>query len=188
MLPTPLHPAIVHFPIVLMVFLPIVALVTLWVIRRGASPFRAWAVPVALAGALTLSAWAALATGESQEDAVSDAVGEAAVATHEEAAERFLALSGLVLVVMAGGLLRDRIGRTLRIAATVASLALVAAGIQVGHSGGQLVYPEGTMRGIAGTGGMTGAGERTGVEDQAGARGMKGTREQRTGEAEDRDD
>ena len=66
MLPDPLHPAVVHFPIVLMAFLPP---------RRtrralGASPgrrsLRASVVPVAMAAALTLSAWAALQTGEAR--------------------------------------------------------------------------------------------------------------------------
>ena len=52
MLPDPLHPAVVHFPIVLMVLLPFVAASALWAIRRGARPVRAWAVPV---GAAALS-------------------------------------------------------------------------------------------------------------------------------------
>ena len=36
MLPDPLHPAVIHFPIVLMVLLPLVAAWALWTIRRGA--------------------------------------------------------------------------------------------------------------------------------------------------------
>ena len=49
MLPNPLHPAVVHFPIVFMFLLPISAGVALWAIRRGANPLKAWAVPVAFA-------------------------------------------------------------------------------------------------------------------------------------------
>jgi len=149
MLPSPLHPAIVHFPVVLMVFLPLVALGALWAIRRGATPLRAWAMPAALAALLTLSAWAAVQTGEAQEEQVEDAVGEQALGTHEAAADRFLILSGIVLVVTAAGLARGRLGQAARPIAVVAALGLMAAGFQVGHTGGQLVYSNGTMRGIA---------------------------------------
>ncbi len=48
LLPNPLHPALVHFPIVLMVLLPVSAVVALWAIRRGAQPTRAWLVAVGL--------------------------------------------------------------------------------------------------------------------------------------------
>ena len=64
----PLHPLVVHFPIVLVVLLPISVVVALWAVRKGATVRRAWAVPLAFAAALTLSAWVALQTGEAQED------------------------------------------------------------------------------------------------------------------------
>ncbi len=150
-LPSPLHPAVVHFPIVLMILLPVAALGAFWAIRRGAAPLRAWAVPVALAAGLTLSAWAAVETGESQGEKVEDTLGEQAVESHEEAAERFLLLSGAVLVVSAAGLLRGAVGRAARVVGTVAALGLVAAGYQVGHSGGRLVYGDATMTGLVGT-------------------------------------
>jgi uncharacterized membrane protein len=60
MLPNPLHPAIVHFPIVLAFQLPIFALGALWAIRHGARFRRAWLVPVALSAALVLSSWVAV--------------------------------------------------------------------------------------------------------------------------------
>ena len=60
----PLHPLVVHFPIVLAVLLPISAAVALWAIRKGTTPRRAWAVPVIMAVALALSALVAVKTGE----------------------------------------------------------------------------------------------------------------------------
>ena len=60
----PLHPLVVHFPIVLSVLLPISALVALWAIRKGTTPRWAWALPVAVAAALTASAYVATETGE----------------------------------------------------------------------------------------------------------------------------
>ena len=52
----PLHPLVVHFPIVLVTLLPISVGIALWMIRKGTTPRRVWAVPVALAAALALSA------------------------------------------------------------------------------------------------------------------------------------
>jgi uncharacterized membrane protein len=136
----PLHPLVVHFPIVLAVLLPISAGVALWAVRKGATPRKAWAVPVAVAAALTLSAWVATQTGQAQEDRVEDVVPRSALHGHEESAERLLVLSGVLLLVAAGGLARGNVGRAARYVATVGTLGLVAAALQVGHSGGVLVY------------------------------------------------
>jgi uncharacterized membrane protein len=153
-LPDPLHPAVVHFPIVLRVLLPFVAAGALWAIRRGARPARTWAVPVAAAAALTLSSWVAVETGEGEEEKVEPVVAEASLHRHEEDAERFLLLSGVLLVITAAGLLRGVPGRAARLGATVGALGLVALGAQVGHSGGKLVYRDGAAsayaRGAAG--------------------------------------
>jgi len=149
MLPDPLHPAVVHFPIVLMAFLPLAAFGALWALHRGTPPLRAWLAPVALAGALTLSAWTALQTGQAQEERAEDVVGERVLETHEEAGERFLLLSGIVFVIMAGGLIPGVAGRGARFVATAATLGLLVAGYQVGHSGGRIVYGSATSPGIS---------------------------------------
>lgn len=143
MLPDPMHPAVVHFPIVLVVLLPIVALATLWIIRRGALARRAWAVPVALAAALTLAAWVSVRTGEAQEDRVEKVVGERPLHEHEEAAERFLLLSGVLLLITASGLANGVLGRAGRALSTAGAFGLLAAGVQVGQTGGDLVYEHG---------------------------------------------
>ena len=143
MLPNPLHPAVVHFPIVLMLFLPIVAVVTLWAIRRGANPRRAWAIPFVVAGLLMLSTWVSVETGEEQSERVERAVPKQPMESHEEFAEVFFMLSGAVLVVAAAGMLNGRIGRASRVLASFGAVGLAAAGVRVGHSGGQLVYTHG---------------------------------------------
>ena len=74
----PLHPLIVHFPIVLAVLLPISALVALWAIRKGATARRAWAAPLVIAAALAGSAFVATETGEGDEERVEDIVGDRA--------------------------------------------------------------------------------------------------------------
>jgi uncharacterized membrane protein len=184
-LPSPLHPAVVHFPIVLMILLPVAALGALWAIRRGTAPIRAWAIPVALAAGLTLSAWAAVETGESQGEKVEDTLGEQAVESHEDAAERFLLLSGAVLVVSAAGLLRGTAGRTARVVGTVAALGLVVAGYQVGHSGGRLVYGDATTTGLVG--GTLNAQGGEGVGEAQG-RGNSDARQESRGGRADNDD
>ncbi len=62
---------------------------------------------------------------------------------HEEAAERFLLLSGGVFLLAGAGLVRGRVGAAARLAASAGALGLVAAGTLVGHSGGELVYRHG---------------------------------------------
>ena len=143
MLPDPLHPAIVHFPVVLAFLLPISAAVALWTIRKGTRPTRAWLVPLAIAAALTLSSWVSVQTGENQDERVERVVQEQPLETHEEAAETFLTASLVVLAVAGAGLLRGPLGTISRVAATAGALALVAGAAYVGHTGGQLVYKYG---------------------------------------------
>lgn len=142
-IPTPLHPAIVHLPIALSILLPFFAVGALVAIRRGARPLKAWGVTTALFAALTLLSWVAVETGEQQTDRVEHVIAEAPIETHEEAAEAFLLFSLGVLGVAAIGLTSGKIGTVARVAGTVGALALVAAGYQVGHTGGKLVYQYG---------------------------------------------
>ena len=149
MLPNPLHPAVVHFPVVLAFLLPIFAAGALWTIRRGTAPLRAWTVPLALAGALTLSAFAAIQTGEAQEERVEQVVADAPLDAHEEAADAFIAGSVVVLLIMAAGLLPGFAGRSARVLGTLGAVVLVGGAAWVGHSGGQLVYQHGAASAYA---------------------------------------
>jgi uncharacterized membrane protein len=169
MLPDPLHPAVVHFPIVLMFLLPLAALWAVLYRRRHPERHGAWVLTTALAGALTLSAWVAVETGERDEEKVEEAVPEVSLETHEEAAQRFLLLSAGVLVLAGVGLLRGRIGSAARLATTAGAFGLVAAGAMVGHSGGDLVYRHGAAAANAAAG--PGAGEAAGETEQGEARG-----------------
>jgi uncharacterized membrane protein len=139
-IPSPLHPAVVHLPIALTVLAPLVALGSLWAIRRGARPVRAWGLTTALLALLSLSGWLATATGDQAEEQVERIVAEAPLESHEEAAEAFLLLSVGVLAVAAVGLRRGRAGQAARLAGALGTVALLGMGWQVGHSGGQLVY------------------------------------------------
>jgi uncharacterized membrane protein len=154
MLPDPLHPALVHFPIVFTVLLPLVILGALWMARRNPSR-RTWAAPVIVAAALSASAWLAVQTGESQEERVESAVGEAPLEDHEDAASRFLLLSLGVLGIAAVGLAGGAVGKLARGATLAGSLGLAVAGYQVGRSGGELVYQHGAAAVYADAGNTT---------------------------------
>lgn len=136
----PLHPMVVHFPVVLSIVLPISVLVAIWAIRKGTTPRRAWAVPLAFAAVMALSAFVATRTGEADEERVERVVSEGAIHEHEEAGERFFLLSGVLLLVAAGGLMRNTFGNAARLVTAVGAIGMIVAGIQVGHSGGTLVY------------------------------------------------
>jgi uncharacterized membrane protein len=164
MLPDPLHPAVVHFPIVLVFLVPVAAVLAVWAIRRGAHTRRTWAIPLSLAAALALSAFVALQTGEAEEDRVEAVVPEAAIHDHEEAAERFLVLSGVLLLVATAGIFRGDLGRAARLVTIVGSLGLVVAGVQVGEGGGKLVYEHNA--GSAYADGATGAAQAPAHDDR----------------------
>lgn len=146
----PLHPVVVHFPIVLAVLLPIFALGALWAIRKGTTPRRAWSIPVAIAVTLALSALAAVETGEDQDERVEQVVPEPPLETHEEAAELFLTLSSGLALLAAAGLVGGRVGGIARGLGTAGAVALVALAVYVGHSGGRLVYEYGAASAYTG--------------------------------------
>lgn len=151
MIPDPLHPAVVHFPLVFATLLPLVAGAALLVLRRpDVLARRVWLIPVGLSMVLTFSAWAALATGETDGERAEAVVGEALIAQHEHAAERLLVLSLVVGVVLAAGLARGGVGRAARLVGTAGTLAVLISAVQVGAAGGELVYRHGAA-GLPGT-------------------------------------
>lgn len=149
MLPDPLHPAIVHFPVVLAVLVPLFAVAAAWAIRSGRMPRRLWAGVAVAQLLLIASAWVALETGQDQEETVERVVAERHIEAHEEAAERFLWLAGGATVVVLAGLLAGPRGEIARWAACAATAAALAAVVPVGHSGGELVYRHGAASAYA---------------------------------------
>ena len=150
MFPDPLHPAVVHLPIALAVIIPAFAILGTWLIYQGFLPARSWALIVLLQALLVGSSWVALETGEEEEERVESVVAEDPIEAHEEAAERFLLLAGIGLLASGAGLLSGRRGATGRIVGTVATVAVLAAGVSVGHSGGELVYKHGAANAYLG--------------------------------------
>jgi len=108
---------------------------------------------VLLQAMLVGSSWLALETGESEEDRVERIVAERHIEAHEEAAERFLWLAGLTLLVSGTGLLPGGRGAAGRVATSVATFLVLLGAVQVGHSGGELVYKHGAAAAYVGQGG-----------------------------------
>jgi uncharacterized membrane protein len=140
MIPEPFHAAVVHFPIVFAMLLPLIAAVALVAIRRGGSITQWWGITLAVMLGLAASSFVAVRTGEAEEDRVERAVGEQPLHAHEEAGERFLVLTGALLVIGAAGLLPKRAGSAFRLIGAAAAAGVMVAGWQVGHTGGELVY------------------------------------------------
>jgi uncharacterized membrane protein len=139
-LPDPLHPAVVHFPIALGVLAPAVVAGLVWAIHTGRLPHRAWLAAVGLQILVVASAWVAVDTGHDQHERVERVVDKAVVEEHEEAAETFAWLASATLLIAAAGLIRSRAGDIARVLTLVAACAGMLAVAKVGHSGGELVY------------------------------------------------
>lgn len=149
MIPDPLHPAIVHFPIVLAVLVPFLAAGAFWAIQSEWLPRRSWLGILILQVALVGTVWIATETGEHEEDRVERVVAERHIEEHEEASERFLALAALVLPLAAAGMLAGRVGAINRALTIAFSLVALAAAGAAGHSGGELVYRHGAAMAYA---------------------------------------
>jgi|SoiMethySBSTD1v2_1073268.scaffolds.fasta_scaffold157961_2 hypothetical protein len=178
MLPNPLHPAIVHFPIVLAFLLPLIAAVGIWQIHRGTNPRRAWIAPLVAAVMLAASAWAAVETGEDQDERVERVVASKPLSAHEEMAETFLAGAAVLVLIASVGLVGGGIGRAARIVTAAGAGALLVAAARVGHSGGELVYRYGAAGAYTGNPGRdTATGSSAASPARAGSRSLIRTRD-----------
>ncbi len=143
LVPDPLHPAIVHFPIVLILLGTAAAMVAAcW---RGGHLPRYTAVLLALGA---LGAWAAVETGESAGGllATETPAVETLLDAHETWAKRTLTITIVAAVFAAGAACLGRWPRVARAAGVLTAVASLAAAYgvhQTGHRGGALVYRQG---------------------------------------------
>jgi uncharacterized membrane protein len=140
LLPDPLHPALVHFPIVLVLVGSAVAIAAL-VWPRGQLP--RWAAVLLVLGAV--GAGAAYWTGEQGKELVGmlSPAAEELLDQHEDRAEVTLVASIAAAVLSLAGVVLARwpgVTKTMRIATVLAALTAVVCIVQTGHRGGMLVY------------------------------------------------
>ena len=138
-LPTPLHPAVVHFPIVLL----LLGAAAAWVMVFR--PTGMW--PRIAAACFVLGALGAVVagqTGEQEAEGVKKPWGSKGVReAHEEWAERTQVAAGVVavLAISVVGVQRwPKIARGIAIVTAVGSLGSTWCVIETGHYGGLLVY------------------------------------------------
>jgi uncharacterized membrane protein len=141
----PLHPLIVHLPLGLAVVMPLFVLLLAWLLMTERLPRRAWLLALLLQVLLAGSAYAAMRTGEADEEKVVKVVAKEHIEEHAERAQQFLiaagATAGLFLVVLVlPGLKGLQFGLVL---AVLGSLATLVLGFRTGEAGGQLVYKHG---------------------------------------------
>lgn len=142
-MPTPLHPAIVHFPIVLILlgtFVALAAAITArWHLR--------WIAAALLAGG-AIGTLLASTTGEQDGEAIEHQPHISALLDqHEDWAERtqgFSVAAGVIAIAAAAATVRSpRLARGLALASALVAVAGSFCVFQTGHYGGQLVYRHG---------------------------------------------
>jgi uncharacterized membrane protein len=169
-IPDPLHPALVHFPIVLILLgTGASILAVFW--RKGYVP--AFAAALLVLGAS--GAWAAVASGKSDGGLVENTSGgvSALLDAHETWAERTLTAAVIAAVIAVASVALFRFPRTARGVAVAAALAAMVAAwtvYETGHRGGALVYQHGagvnTARTATGTPAITQASENLKTSDR----------------------
>jgi uncharacterized membrane protein len=138
----PLHPLVVHVPLVLAMLVPVVVVAILIGDRRRRFGRASWWTAVAVSGLLVVGSLASLNTGSREEERVEAIVAESAIELHEERAETFTWIAGATFVLLfTVPLFRSPETRSwFGTAGLLASLVVAALAIRVGHSGGSLVY------------------------------------------------
>ena len=153
-LPDPLHPAVVHFPVALLLLGAALAVLAVFI--------RRWHLPLFAAIVLSLGALGAVAatvTGEEEEEKVEHAIPSAEPVLEEHAEWGETARSaGLLAAALAIGAValssRPAIGRFLSVLTALVAIGAAHAVVEAGHFGGELVYRHGAgvAPGTAGAG------------------------------------
>ena len=143
----PLHAMIVHIPMVITFILPILILVFAFMINKNKMSPKGWLVIIGLQLAVVGVGYISLETGETEEHIVEKVVSKKIIHEHEEAAEVFVGVSVLALVLSIGAFfVRKDLGFKVKIA--IACLTIVSSYLayRTGELGGELVYKHGAAR------------------------------------------
>lgn len=140
MLPDPLHPAVVHFPIVLMYIAPFVTAFVLWRLSRTESRSTTWLIVPVLLAAVTISGFVAKQTGEEGEELAEEIVDHDVIERHEDQGKQFVWFALATVVIAAAGFASGPVGSSLRILTLVMTIVGAVLVTRTGYSGGTMVY------------------------------------------------
>jgi len=146
----PLHPILVHFPVVLALIAPITAVVASIIIWKHEDRRWIWSIAVSLYLILALSSFLAARAGESDEDRVEPYVAESALEVHEEWGEALVISSVVCFLLTLIPLVMKR-RHILRLVVALSGIAVLVPAFQAGHSGGKLVYQQGAANAFLAT-------------------------------------
>jgi uncharacterized membrane protein len=181
----PLHPILVHLPLVLALALPLAILAALAAGFRTGNARKYWPIVAALHVILVFSAFVAVQSGEQDEEKVEKVLAsEDPLKEHEERGETFFKVAAGALILTAAGFAPGAVGTAGRALGGLASLGVLALGLLTGHSGGRLVYTHGAAAAYS-----TGAPQAPGAASAKGGEGGEGAAagEKEKGGSEDRD-
>ena len=140
MLPDPLHPAVVHFPIVLMLIAPLVTAYVLWRLRGAESRTKTWFIVPVLLAAVAVSGFVAQQSGEQGEEVAEEFVEHDVIERHEEQGKQFVWFALATVVVAAAAFASGSVGWSLRMLTLVMTIVGAILVTRTGHSGGTMVY------------------------------------------------
>lgn len=140
----PLHPMIVHFPLALTFFIPVLILVFAYMIKTNKMSPSSWLVVVGLQLAVVITGYVALETGETEEDQVAQVLDKKLIHEHEEVAEIFVGTAVIVLVLSIGVFfLRSEFQFPIQLGIALVGLISCYQAYRTGQLGGELVYKYG---------------------------------------------
>ena len=144
----PVHPQFVHLPLALSALLPLLGGILTLAWWRGWLVRRVWLIVMLLHATLTISAFAAMQTGETDERVVQKIVHQDLIRDHEETAELFLwsTVVSLFLALIATVAEEERIALRYAVYTVLVSIGSLYLAIDAGNQGGHLVYKYGASR------------------------------------------
>jgi uncharacterized membrane protein len=146
----PMHPLLIHLPLVLAMLLPILAAWVFWKIRQPTGERRRiWTLWVGAQMVLAVSTFLASQAGEKDAEQVEKQVPEAALESHEEQGERFVFVTAGTAALSLAGYIPGPIGQSAQVLALIGSLGQLGLVLPLGHSGAVLVYQHGANAAFA---------------------------------------
>ena len=144
----PLHPQFVHLPLALAMLTPILSLGILIAWWQKWLPRQVWWIATCLHLILSVSAFVAMETGESEEEQVEHVLSHHDIHEHEESAELFFWGTLIISLFSVKGIRahQNHRGRSWALLSSIVGFAVALLAYETGKQGGELVYHHGAAR------------------------------------------